>query len=135
MNIINDKLSYGWRKPRGQRFQCSLTRVQIAKRRVTPPHPVVMVTCSLENVMPAFVGESNLGPMFVIPEAAYNNTIEDTLHVINTTGNWDTPSDTESAFRTTILSVMKIQTLEPTISFPPGLDDQYAAVPEHIQDI
>ena len=116
-------------------FNVNLTRVQIAERRVTPPDPVIMVTCSLENVMPAFVGESNLGPKFVISGAAYHNTIEDTLHVINTTGNCDTPSDTESEFRTALLSVMKIQALEPTTSYPPGLDDQYAAVPEHIQDI
>ena len=116
-------------------FNVNLTRVQIVERRVTPPDPVVMVTCSLENVMPAFVGESNLGPKLVIPGAAYHNTIEDTLHVINTTGNCDTPSDTESEFRTALLSVMKIQALEPTTSYPPGLDDQYAAVPEHIQDI
>ena len=34
-----------------------------------------------------------------------------------------------------LLSEMKIQTLEPTTSYPPELDDQYAAVPEHIQDI
>ena len=85
--------------------------------------------------MPAFVGESNLGPKLVIPGAAYHNTIEDTLHVINTTGNCDTPSDTESEFRTALLSLMKMQALEPTTSYPPGLDDQYAAVPEHIQDI
>ena len=116
-------------------FNVNLTRVQIAERRVTPPDPVVMVTCSLENVMPAFVGESNLGPKFVIPGAAYHNTIEDTLHVINTTGNCNTPFDTESEFRTALLSVMKIQALEPTTSYPPGLDDQYSAVPEHIQDI
>ena len=118
-------------------FNVNLTRVQIAERRVTPPDSVVMVTCSLENVMPAFVGESNLGSKFVIPGAAYHNTIEDTLHVINTTGNCDTPSDTESEFRMAFLSVMKIQALEPTTSYPPGLDGQYAAVPlpEHIQDI
>ena len=116
-------------------FNVNLTRVQIAERRVTPPDSVVMVTCSLENVMPAFVDESNLGPKFVIPGAAYHNIIEDTLHVINTTGNCDTPSDTETEFRTALLSVMKIQALEPTTSYPPGLDDQYAAVPEHIQDI
>ena len=71
----------------------------------------------------------------MIPGAAYHNTVEDTLHVINTTGNCDTPSDTESEFRTALLSVMKIQALEPTTSYAPGLDDQYAAVPEHIQDI
>ena len=116
-------------------FNVYLTREQIAERRVIPPDPVVMVTCSLENVMPAFVGESNLGPKFVIPGTAYHNTIEDTLHVINTTGNCDTPSDTESEFRTASLSVMKIQALESTTSYPPGLDDQYEAVPEHIQDI
>ena len=116
-------------------FNVNLTRVQIAKRSITPPDPVVVVTCSLENVMPAFVGESNLGPKFVIPGAAYQNTTEDTLHVINTTGNCDTPSDTESEFRTALLSVMKIQALEPTTCYLPGLDDQYAAVPEHIQDI
>ena len=116
-------------------FKVNLTRAQIAERRVTPPDPVVMVTCSLKNVMPAFVGESNSGPNFVIPRAAYHNTIEDTLHVINTTGNCNTQFDTESEFRTALLSVMKIQALEPTTSYPPGLDDQYAAVPEHIQDI
>ena len=116
-------------------FNVNLTRVQIAERRVTPPDSVVMVTCSLENVMPALVGESNLGPKLVIPGAAYHSTIEDTLHVINTAGHCDTPSDTESEFRTALLSVMKIQALEPTTSYPPGLDDQYAAVPEHIQDI
>ena len=116
-------------------FKVNLTRVQIAEGRVTPPDPVVMVTCSLENVMPAFVGESNLGPKFVIPGAAYHNTIEDTLHVITTTGNCDTPSETALEFRTALLSVMKIQALEPTTSYSPGLDDQYAAVPEHIQDI
>ena len=83
--------------------------------------------------MPAFVGESNLGPKFVIPGSAlYHNTIENTLHVINTTGNCDTPSDTESDFRTVLLSEMKIQALERTTSYPPGLDDKYAAVPEHI---
>ena len=76
-------------------FNGNLTKVQIAERRVTPPNPDVMVTCSLENVMPAFVGESNLGPKLVILGSAYHNTIENTLHVINTTGNWDTPSDTE----------------------------------------
>ena len=86
-------------------FNVNLTRVQIAERRVTPPDPVVMVTCSLENVMPAFVGESNLGPKFVIQGAAYHNTIEDTLHYINTTGNCDTPSDIESEFRTALLGV------------------------------
>ena len=48
-------------------FNVNLTREQIAEWRVTPPDPVVMVTCSLENAMPAFVGESNLGPKFVIP--------------------------------------------------------------------
>ena len=116
-------------------FNVNLTRVQIAERRVTPPDSVVMVTCSLENVMPAFVRKSNLGPKFMIPGAAYHNTIEDTLHVINTTGHCDTPSDTESEFRTALLYVMKIQALEPTTSYPPGLDDQCAAVPEHIQDI
>ena len=118
-------------------FNVNLTRVQIAERRVTPPDYAVMVTCSLENVMPAFVGESNLGPKLVIPGAAYHNIIEDTLHVINTTGNCNTPSDTESEFRMALLSVMKIQALEPATSYPPGLDDQYAAVPlpEHIQDI
>ena len=116
-------------------FNVNLTRVQIAERRVTPPDSVVMVTCSLENVMPAFVRKSNLGPKFMIPGAAYHNTIEDTLHVINTTGHCDTPSDTESEFKTALLYVMKIQALEPTTSYPPGLDDQCAAVPEHIQDI
>ena len=116
-------------------FNVNLTRVQIAERRVTPPDSVVMVTCSLENVMPAFVGKSNLGPKFMIPGAAYHNTIEDTLYVINTTGHCDTPSDTESEFRTALLYVMKIQALEPTTSYPPGLDDQCAAVLEHIQDI
>ena len=100
-------------------FNVNLTRVQIAERRVTPPDPVVMVTFSLENVMPVFVGESNLGPKFVIPGAAYHNTIEDTLHVINTTVNCDTPSDTESAFRTALLSAMKIQALKSTTSYPP----------------
>ena len=75
-------------------FNVNLTRVQIVERRATPPDPVVMVTCSWENVMPAFVGESNLGPKFVIPGAAYHNTTDDTLHVINTTGNCVTPSDT-----------------------------------------
>ena len=116
-------------------FNVNLTRVQIAERRVTPPDSVVMVTCSWENAMPAFVRKSNLGPKFMIPGAAYHNTIEDTLHVINTTGHCDTPSDTESEFRTALLYVMKIQALEPTTSYPPGLDDQCAAVPEHIQDI
>ena len=116
-------------------FNVNLTRVQMAERSVTPPDPVVMVTCSLENVMPAFVGESNLGPKCVIPGAAYHNTIEVSLHVINTTGNCDTPSDTESEFRMALLSVVKIQALEPSTSYPPGLNDQYAAVPEHIQDI
>ena len=57
------------------------------------------------------------------------------MHVINTTGDCDALSDTESEFRTVLLSVMKIQALEPTTSYPPGLNDQYAAVPEHIQDI
>ena len=113
----------------------NLQRVDISERRVTSADHVVMVTCSLENVMPAFVGESNLGPKFVIPGAAYCNTIEDTLHVINNNGNCDTPSDTESEFRTALLSEMKIHALEPTTSYQPGLDDQYAAVPEHIQDI
>ena len=108
----------------------NLQRVHISERRVTSADPVAMVTCKLD-----FVGESNLGPNFVIPGAAYHNTIEDTLHVSNTTVNGDTPSDTESEFRTALLSVIKIQALEPTTSFPPGLDDQYAAVPEHIQDI
>ena len=65
----------------------------------------------------------------MIPGAAYHITIEDSLHVINTTGNCDTPSDTESEFRTALLSVMQIQALEPTTSYPPGLNDQYAAVP------
>ena len=116
-------------------FNVNLTRVQIAERRVTPPDSVVMVTCSLENVMPAFVRKSNLGPKFMIPGAAYHNTIEDTLYVNNTTGHCDTPSDTESEFRTALLYVMKIQALEPTTSYPPGLDDQCAAVLEHIQDI
>ena len=116
-------------------FNVNLTRVQIAERRVTPPDSVVMVTCSLENIMPAFVRKSNLGPKFMIPGAAYHNTIEDTLHVINTTGHCDTPSDTESEFKTALLYVMKIQALEPTTSYPPGLDDQCAAVPKHIQDI
>ena len=116
-------------------FNVILTRVQIAERRVTPPDSVVMVTCSLENVMPAFVRKSNLGPKFMIPGAAYHNTIEDTLHVINTTGHCDTPSDTESEFRTALLYVMKIHALEPTTSYPPGIDEQCAAVPEHIQDI
>ena len=116
-------------------FNVNLTRVQIAERRVTPPDSVVMVTCSLENVMPAFVGESNLGPKFAIPGAAYHSTIEDTLHVITTTGNCYTPSDTESEFRMALLSVMMIQVLEPTASYPPGLEYQYTAVPEHIQDI
>ena len=41
----------------------------------------------------------------------------------------------QSEFRTALLSVMKIQALEPTTSYLPGLDDQYAAVPEYIQDI
>ena len=67
--------------------------------------------------------------------AFHHKSIENTLHVINTTGNCNTPFDTESEFRTALLSVMKIQALEPTTSYPPGLDDQYAAVPEHIQDI
>ena len=116
-------------------FNVNLTRAQIAERRVSPPDSVVMVTCSLENVMPAFVGESNLGPKFMIPGAAYHNAIEDTLYVINTTGHCDTPSDTESEFRMALLYVMKIQAPEPTTSYPPGLDDQCAAVPEHIQDI
>ena len=68
-------------------FNVNLTKVQIAERRVTPP---LMVTCSLENVMPAFVGESNLGPKFVIPGSAYSSTVEDTLQVVNTTYNCDT---------------------------------------------
>ena len=59
-------------------FNVNLTRVQIAERRVTSQDHVVMVTCSLVKVMPVFVGKSNLGPKFVIPGAAYHNTIEDT---------------------------------------------------------
>ena len=95
-----------------------------------------MVTCRLKNARPDFVEESNLGSKCVIPGSAYSSTtIEDTLHVINTTGNCDTPSDTESEFRAALLSVMQVQTLEPTTSYPPGLDDQYAAIQEHIQDI
>ena len=35
----------------------NLTKVQIAERKFTPPDPVVRVTFSLKNVMPAYVGE------------------------------------------------------------------------------
>ena len=108
----------------------TLQRVDISERRVTPADPVARITCKLD-----YVEESNLGSKVVTPGSAYSSKVEDTLHVINTTGNFDTPSDTESELRTPLLSVMKIQALEPTTSYPPGLDDQYAAVPEHIQDI
>ena len=109
----------------------NLTKVQIAERRVTPTDPVVMVTCSFENVMPAFVGESNLGPKFVIPGSAYGNTTEDTLQVVKTTHNCDTEPD----LITEVQYEVEIHTFEPTTSCHPGRDGQYAVVPRRMQDI
>ena len=108
-------------------FNVNLTKVQIAERRVTPP---LMVTCSLENVMPAFVEESNLGSKFVIPGSAYSSTVEDTLQVVNTTYN----CDTEPVLRTVVQYEIEIHTFEPSTSSPPGPDGQYAVVPRHMQD-
>ena len=105
-------------------FNVNLTKVQIAERKVTPPF---MVTCSLENVMPAFVGESNLGPKSVIPGSAYSSTVEDTLQVVNTTYN----CDTEPVLRTVQYDI-EIHTFEPT-SCPPERDSQYAVVPRHMK--
>ena len=112
-------------------FNVNLTRVQIAKRRVTPPDPVVMVTCSLENVMPAFVEESNLGSKFVIPGSAHSSTVEDTLQVVNTTYN----CDTEPVLRTVVQYEIEIHTFEPSTSSPPGRDGQYVVVPRRMKDI
>ena len=105
--------------------------MQIAERRVTPPDPVVMVTCGLENVMPAFVGKSNLGPKFVIPGSAYSSTVEDTLQVVNTTYY----CDTEPVLRTVVQYEIKIHTFEPSNSSPPRRDGQYAVAPRRMQDI
>ena len=112
-------------------FNVNLTKVQIAERRVTPLDPVVMVTCSFKNVMPAFVGESNLGPKFVIPGSAFGNTTEDTLQVVKTTHN----CDTEPVLITEVQYEIEIDTFEPTTSCPPGQDGQYAVVPRRMQAI
>ena len=110
-------------------FNVNLTKVQIAERRDTPTDPVVMVTCSFENA--AFVGESNLGPKFVIPGSAYGNTTEDTLQVVKTTHN----CDTEPVLITEVQYEIEIHTFEPTTIYPPGRDGQYAVVPRRMQDI
>ena len=47
----------------------NLQRMDISERRVTSANPVAMDTCKLD-----YVGESNLGPKFVIPGVAYHNT-------------------------------------------------------------
>ena len=112
-------------------FNVNLTKVQIAERRVTPPDPVIIVTCNLENAMPAFAGESNLEPQFVIPGSAYRNTIEDTLQAVNITYN----CNTEPVLRTVVQYEIEVHNFEPTTSCPPGRDSQYAVVPRRMQDI
>ena len=104
----------------------NLQRVDISERRVTSADPVAMVTCKLD-----YVEESNLGSKVVTPGSAYSSTVEDTLQVVNTTYN----CDTEPVLRTVVQYEIEIHTFEPSTSSPPGLDDQCAAVPEHIQDI